>query len=441
MKKICVLGLGYIGLPTAAMFATHGFEVVGIDVNEQVVRTLNNGDIHIHEPGLKTLVQAALKSGNLRVTCELEPAEAFIIAVPTPITADKRADLRHVQSAARALVPHLQAGNLVILESTVPPGTTRNVLAPILGESGLSPQDDLLVAHSPERVLPGRILAELVDNDRVTGGLTPAATTAARDLYASFVQGEIHLTDATTAEMIKIMENTYRDVNIALANEFALVAESIDVNVWQAIEIANRHPRVNILKPGPGVGGHCIAVDPWFLVQAAPGPAQLIAAARRLNDRMPQYVAEQVLTILAAVDKPKVGALGLAYKADVDDVRESPAVTVIRWLQAAGCQVQTYDPHVENDHILGVVDSLAAAADRVDCLLVLTDHREFKSLTPDNVGDLMRRKLLVDTRNALPHADWQAAGFEVHVLGTGHLLSASPGSTPMDQYVEKIAEQ
>jgi UDP-N-acetyl-D-mannosaminuronic acid dehydrogenase len=438
MKKICVLGLGYIGLPTAAMFATHGFQVVGVDVNAQVVETLNNGEVHIHEPGLKTLVQAALKSGNLRVVCQPEPADAFIIAVPTPITADKRADLRYVEAAARAIVPHLRSGNLVILESTVPPGTTRGVLAPILGESGLHPQGDLLTAHSPERVLPGRILAELVGNDRVIGGLTPEAAEAARALYASFVQGEIHLTDTTTAEMVKLMENTYRDVNIALANEFALVAEAVGVNVWQAIKIANRHPRVNILKPGPGVGGHCIAVDPWFLVQAAPGPAQLIAAARRLNDRMPQHVADQVRTILTGVEKPQIAALGLAYKADVDDARESPAIAVIRWLQATGCQVRAYDPRVKNGHTVGEVDSITAAAEGADCLLILTDHREFKVLTPATVGDMMRRKVLIDTRNALPHADWQATGFEVHILGNGRLLSASPDGSPVNKSAETI---
>lgn len=418
MQKICVLGLGYIGLPTAAMFATHGFKVVGIDVNNRVVDTLNNGDIHIQEPGLKTLVQAALKSGNLRVVNQPEAAEAFIIAVPTPITADKRADLKYVEAAARAITPYLQAGNLVILESTVPPGTTVNVLAPILAESGLNPATDLRLAHSPERVLPGRILEELVGNDRVTGGLTPAATAAARALYAAFVQGQIHQTDATTAEMVKLMENTYRDVNIALANEFALVAESVGVDVWQAIEIANKHPRVNILKPGPGVGGHCIAVDPWFLVQAAPGPAQLIAAARRLNDRMPQHVAEQVLARLAGLERPKVAALGLAYKADVDDARESPALTVVRWLQAAGCQVSVFDPHVQRSP-LPLAASLAEAVSGADCLLLLTDHREFKALDPAAIGGQMRRRLVVDTRRCLALTDWQAAGFEVVRLGQG----------------------
>jgi UDP-N-acetyl-D-mannosaminuronic acid dehydrogenase len=429
MKGICVLGLGYIGLPTAAMFATHGFQVIGVDVNARVVARLDTGEVDLSEPGLKTLVRAALNSGNLRVVSQPEPADVFIIAVPTPITADKRADLRCVEMAARSITPCLRSGNLVILESTVPPGTTHKVLSPILGESGLNPERDLLVAHSPERVLPGRILEELVCNDRVIGGLTPEAAEAARALYASFVQGEIHLVDATTAEMVKLMENTFRDVNIALANEFALVAESIGVNVWRAIEIANQHPRVNILRPGPGVGGHCIAVDPWFLVQAAPGPAHLIADARRLNDRMPQHVADQVRAILAETENPQIAALGLAYKADVDDVRESPAIAVIRWLQAAGCQVRAYDPYVKNGHLVGEVDSITAAVEGADCLLILTDHRQFKTLTPADVRDRMRRKVLADTRNALPHADWQAAGFEVYVLG-GHSLSTSPESAP-----------
>lgn len=429
MKKICVLGLGYIGLPTAAMFATQGFEVIGVDVNDRVIQTLNRGDVHINEPGLKTLVRAALNSGNLRVTRQPEQAQAFIIAVPTPITADKRADLQYVGLAARSIAPCLRPGNLVILESTVPPGTTHKVLLPIVGESGLNPQRDLLVAHTPERVLPGRILEELVTNDRVIGGLTPEAAEAARELYTSFVQGKIHLTDATTAELVKLMENTFRDVNIALANEFALVAESIGVNVWHAIEIANRHPRVNILKPGPGVGGHCIAVDPWFLVEAAPGPAHLIAEARRLNDRMPQHIADQVRAILTGIESPKIAALGLAYKADVDDVRESPAIAVLRWLQAAGCQVRAYDPYVRNGHLVGEVSSLTTAVEGADCLLLLTDHNEFKNLDPAEVADVMRRKVLVDTRNAVHHADWLAHGFEIHALGVGRALSTPPGKS------------
>ena len=427
MSKICVLGLGYIGLPTASILATHGHQVVGVDVNQALIRRLRNGEVHIQEPGLNTLVQAGLNSGKLKVAEQPEAADAFIIAVPTPISPDKRADLGYVESAARAILPYLQAGNTVILESTVPPGTTAGMFASLLAESGLDPWTELKVAHSPERVLPGRILEELVSNDRVTGGLTPAGAQSARDLYASFVQGEIFMSDATTAEMVKLMENTYRDVNIALANEFALIAESIGVNVWEAIATANRHPRVNVLRPGPGVGGHCIAVDPWFMVQCAPGPSQLIASARRLNDRMPEHVVEIVRTALAKVKGNKVAVLGLSYKGDVDDMRESPAVTVVRWLLASGCEVLAYDPLISPEvaadpHHGGLkvaVGTVDEAVMDADCVLLLTDHSPFKQLDPSAVGNMMRHRILVDARNGLPHAKWEEAGFTVHVLGRG----------------------
>lgn len=419
MKTICILGLGYIGLPTASMFATHGQHVIGVDVNSRVVEGLNQGEIHIQEPGLQTLVQAGLKSGNLVISQEVKPADAFIIAVPTPITPDKRADLKYVKAAAKAIVPYLQPGNLVILESTVPPGTTRNVLAPILSQSGLDPEVDLLIVHSPERVLPGRILVELVTNARVIGGLTMRASEAAQDLYAIFVEGQIHLMDATAAEMVKLMENTYRDVNIAVANEFALIAESLGVNVWEAIEVANLHPRVDILNPGPGVGGHCIAVDPWFLVEAAPGPSHLIASARRMNDRMPQYVAEKVMTLLTSTKKPTVVALGLAYKADVDDVRESPAISVIRWLQSAGCKVVAYDPYVQECGSIIVADSLETAVADADCLVILTDHSEWKLIDPNKIISSMSQPLILDTRHGIDHQSWANAGFDVSLLGDG----------------------
>ena len=423
MQKICVLGLGYIGLPTASMFATHGYQVVGVDVNDRVISKLNAGGIHIEEPGLETIVQAGLKSGSLRIQTEPEAADAFIIAVPTPITADKKADLRYVESAAQAILPYLKKGDLVILESTSPPQTTQNVLAPILAQSGLDPYRDLLVAHSPERVLPGHILEELVNNDRVVGGLTPVAAEATRDLYAGFVQGTIFLTDATTAETVKLMENTYRDVNIALANEFALIAESLGINTWEATEIANRHPRVNILQPGPGVGGHCIAVDPWFLVQSAPGVSQLIATSRRLNDRMPQHVSELVQTILASIEEPVVAVLGLAYKANVDDARESPSVSVIRWLQSAGYEVRAYDPFVKNSSVQGVVSSIDEAVTGADCLLLLTNHRQFETLSPVEIGSKMSHRNLVDTRKALSHNDWREANFNVYLLGDGKTVA------------------
>ncbi|MGD8865088.1 MAG: nucleotide sugar dehydrogenase, partial [Anaerolineales bacterium] len=270
-NTLCVLGLGYIGLPTASTFATHGVRVYGVDVDERVVALLQSGEIHIHEPGLRTLVQAAFGSGNLSVSDSPQPADAFIIAVPTPITEDKEADLSYVRQAAESIVPHLQEGNLVVLESTSPPRTTIDLLLPILERSGLKAGEGFYLVYSPERVLPGKILHELIENARVIGGIDNRSAQAARDLYSLFVRGQIHLTDATTAEMVKLMENTYRDVNIALANEFSRLGEHFGVDIWRAIELANLHPRVQILRPGPGVGGHCISVDPWFLVEAAQG--------------------------------------------------------------------------------------------------------------------------------------------------------------------------
>ena len=300
MKKICILGLGYIGLPTAAMFATHGMKVNGVDINKKIVDVLNNGDIHIKEPGLKSLVQAAIKSENLSVNCQPEPADAFIIAVPTPFKHDeygeyegkryKLADMGAVTSAAEAIIPHLRQGNLVILESTSPPKTTIELVAPILEKSGLIAGEDFYLAYSPERVLPGQILRELIENDRVIGGINLTSAEKGKELYATFVKGNIVLTDSTTAEMVKLMENTFRDVNIAIANEFSQLADRFGVDVWEAISIANRHPRVNILKPCIGVGGHCISVDPWFLVEAAPDQANLIYWSRQANDAQPGFI-------------------------------------------------------------------------------------------------------------------------------------------------------
>jgi len=483
MKKICILGLGYIGLPTAAMFATHGFDVVGVDVNDSVVELINNGDVHIHEPGLKTLAHAALKSGCLKATRQPEPADAFIIAVPTPlstahgpqlpdsggpVTSQPTADLSYVIAAAESIVPYLSPGNLVVLESTVPPQTTTEVVLPILERSGIrvsrelvTPREgstsiskggdgvarslsearalgfgddsgcvslssgvsELHLAHSPERVLPGRILKELMRNDRVIGGVSWAAAERAKALYASFVEGEILLTDATTAEMVKLMENTYRDVNIALANEFALVSEQMEVDVWKAIEIANRHPRVQILNPGPGVGGHCIAVDPWFLVQVAPAVTPLIQSARRVNDGMPRHVVGLVKRALSRlrdvpskmdtqVSKGTVACLGLAYKADVDDVRESPALAVVALLQAEGFVVRAYDPHVPLGTVPGQVHSLEAAVEAADVIVVLTDHSEFCQMQADALSHFPGQ-VIIDTRNMLAKDAASPEGFVV----------------------------
>jgi UDP-N-acetyl-D-mannosaminuronic acid dehydrogenase len=418
-RTICVLGLGYIGLPTGSVFALAGNDVVGVDPNPRVRSALQAGRTSLDEPELQTLVNAAINSGRLRVRTRPEPADAFIIAVPTPLdTATNTADLSYVQQAARDIVPVLRRGNLVVLESTVPPGTTRDVLAPILASSGLEPGRDIHIAHCPERVLPGRILVELEQNDRLAGGLTPECAAAAADLYRSFVKGAIMCTDATTAEMVKVMENTFRDVNVALANEFALVAERIGVDVWEAIALANHHPRVNVLTPGPGVGGHCIAVDPWFLASAAPRETPLIRAARDVNDGMPEHVVDRLLA-LASPPAP-VALLGVTYKADVDDIRESPALRVAELAAERGFSVRLCDPHVNADApgLPGLLLPLHQAVRDAHALVLLVNHRAFADVDVDLVASLMSRKQILDARNAIDRQLWQSRGFDVHVLGT-----------------------
>lgn len=418
-EKVCVFGLGYIGLPTASTFATHGLQVVGVDVNPEVVQTLRNGGLHIQEPGLRTLVQAALRSGNLVISDQPREADAFIIAVPTPFFDDKKADLRAVSAAAQAIVPLLRKGNLVVLESTSPPLTTLQVVAPILESSGLRRGEDFHLAYVPERVLPGQILRELIENARVIGGIDRASAEAGRDLYSLFVRGEIVLTNATTAEMVKLMENTYRDVNIAIANEFARLADRFGVDVWEAIALANRHPRVNILSPGPGVGGHCISVDPWFLVEAAPDLARLIRMARTVNDDQPAYVVELVRRMAGSVKGLRVTALGLSYKADVDDLRESPAIEVCRLLQEEGAKVKAFEPHRQGVGVDGIplALSMEEALREADVLILLVGHSVFKGWEPAQVASLMPGRLILDTVNGWDSSAWAAEGFRLVKLG------------------------
>ncbi len=417
MKRVCVLGLGYIGLPTASVLAANGFEVLGVDVSEHVVNTVNEGNIHIEEPGLHTLVQAATGSGRLRATLDPEPCDVFIIAVPTPLTKDKRADMSFVTRAAESIVHCLRKGSLVILESTSPPGTCVELLKPILERSGLKVGPDIHLAHCPERVLPGRILKELIDNDRVIGGYDSESAERAKEIYEAFVEGKIFLTNATTAEMVKILENTYRDVNIALANEAALICERLGIDFWEAARFANRHPRVNVHSAGPGVGGHCISVDPWFLVEKQPEEARMIRLARERNDGMPAHVVQVVKGLLTNVETPKIAVLGMAYKGNVDDLRESPALNVIKLLIAEGFTVSVNDPHVRHAPFLS--EPIESCLANADCLLLLTDHDEYKDLEPAFAAARMRLPILFDTRNQLDHAAWQAAGFRVKLLGCG----------------------
>ena len=402
MSNVCVLGLGYIGLPTASVLAARGCAVLGVDVSPQVLAAVGAGRAHVAEPDLDVLVRAAVGSGNLRVASAPEPADVFIIAVPTPFRdgpdGSRTPDLSFVEAAARSLASVVADGNLVILESTSPVGTTEKVRAWV--EEGLARAGrrvtGLLYAHCPERVLPGQMLRELVTNDRICGGLTPEAASRARDLYAGFCTARIFLTDARTAELAKLAENAYRDVNIAYANELAAVCERVGVDVWELIALANRHPRVNILRPGPGVGGHCIAVDPWFIVDAAPDRTPLIRAARAVNDGRPAAVAARVLEGLAP--GAAVACLGLAFKPDVDDLRESPAVAVAARLAEAGCRVLAVEPHARElppalrgrAELVTLEDALA----RADAVALLVDHRAFAGL---RLADL-RGRPFTDTR-------------------------------------------
>ncbi len=419
IEKLVLLGLGYIGLPTACTFANHGVKVIGVDVQETIVETLNSGKIHIHEPGLLSAMKKALSFNTLEISLQPQEADAFIIAVPTPFYDEKKADLSYVKAAAQTVVPYLRKGNLVILESTSPPLTTQNVLVPILERSGLKAGTDFMVAYSPERVLPGKILTELVENARVIGGVNPESAQAGKELYSIIVKGEIITTDAVTAEMVKLMENTYRDINIAIANEFARLADRFGVNVWEAIDIANLHPRVEILRPGPGVGGHCISVDPWFLIEAAPDLTHLINAARIVNDSQPHFVIKDLEVLLGTIKGKRISILGLAYKPDVDDLRESPAIEIARLLQQKGAYVCAFEPNNHNC----LLDGIKIAITLEDCiadgdlLLVLVAHKEFKRLTPTMLHNNTKARVIYDAVNVIDSQDFMKHGFSVKKLG------------------------
>ncbi|WP_322614077.1 UDP-N-acetyl-D-mannosamine dehydrogenase [Pseudomonas sp. BIC9C] len=412
-KTISVVGLGYIGLPTAAVFASRKKQVIGVDVNQNAVDIINRGQIHIVEPDLDMVVHAAVTEGYLRATTRPEPADAFLIAVPTPFKGDHEPDLSYIESASKNIAPVLKKGDLVILESTSPVGATEQMAAWLAeARPDLSfPQthgenSDIRIAHCPERVLPGHVLRELVQNDRVIGGMTPKCSELAISLYKIFVQGECIVTNARTAEMCKLTENSFRDVNIAFANELSMISDKLDVNVWELIRLANRHPRVNILQPGPGVGGHCIAVDPWFIVSKTPEQAHLIRTAREVNDSKPQWVIDKVKLAVAeflqtnpnkTAREVTIACFGLAFKADIDDLRESPAIEIIhRIIAAHPGPVLAIEPNiVELPSSLSEKTSLTSiqsAINEADVLVLLVNHKEFKEMskTPD--------KIHVDTR-------------------------------------------
>ena len=417
---ISVIGLGYIGLPTAAVFASRKKHVIGVDVNQKAVDTINRGEIHIVEPDLDMVVHAAVTEGYLRATTIAEPADAFLIAVPTPFLSsagqgDHQPDLSYIESASKAIAPVLKKGDLVILESTSPVGATEQMAAWLAAaRPDLSfPQthgegSDIRVAHCPERVLPGHVLRELVQNDRVIGGMTPKCSAAAVSLYKLFVEGECIITNARTAEMCKLTENSFRDVNIAFANELSMICDKLDINVWELIRLANRHPRVNILQPGPGVGGHCIAVDPWFIVSRTPEEARLIRTAREVNDSKPEWVLKKVKLALAdhlqsnpdkTMKDVTITCLGLAFKPDIDDLRESPAMAITKQIVAMHSgPTLVAEPNILKlpEELSGRIqlDSTENSIRDADIVLLLVDHKEFKEIPINQLTD----KILIDTR-------------------------------------------
>ncbi len=411
MKKICVLGLGYIGLPTALLFAKSGHDVVGVDVNESVVRSLNSGELHIDDPGFSELFAEARP----HFLAETEPvnADVFIIAVPTPLNRSVMvSDLSFVRSAAEMIAPYLKEGNLVVLESTVPPKTSENLVIPILEKSGLT-IGQFLYAHCPERAIPGNTLVEMTGNDRIIGGIDEQSTLAAAGLYRNIGTGGFHLAGTREAEFIKLVENTFRDVNIAFANSVAVLADDFGIDAWKAIALANKHPRVNILSPGPGVGGHCIAVDPVFLTESSPN-GYLIKAARQINDSMPNKVMGMISEMLKGIRNPRITIIGVSYKAGTSDYRESPAIKLIHLAENLGYSVACFDPRVPR--FIRPMSDLESSVEGSDCLVLLVNHEEFLDLDPRSFST-MRTRNLIDCRNFLNHKKFHTQNFTVRILG------------------------
>ncbi|MCU5439314.1 nucleotide sugar dehydrogenase [Bacillus cereus] len=400
--KVCVVGLGYIGLPTAAMFAKHGAEVVGVDINQHVVEKLNEGAIHIEEPGLGEVVLETVRKRKLTASLEVVEADVFIIAVPTPNKDDeyKSCDLTGVLTAVKEVIPNIRKGNILIIESTIAPRSMDDFIKPLIEGAGFTVGKDIFLVHCPERVLPGKIMDEIIFNNRIVGGITPACSEMAARVYSLFVKGEIIQTDAKTAEMSKLMENTFRDVNIALSNELAKICQTLKINVLDVIEMANKHPRVNLHQPGPGVGGHCLAVDPYFIVAKTPEIANIIQMSRDVNISMPLYVCGNIEQLLKGIKSPKIAIFGVTYKGNTDDMRESPALEIIDELYQKGYNVTIHDPYVKSE--LFNLKTAEDAVEGADLILVLADHNEFKTIDYSQFVSKMRQPILFDARNCIP---------------------------------------
>ena len=392
--KICIMGQGYIGLPTAALFTRNHCEVVGVDVNEQIVENLNKGIIHIEEPGISDIIKNAVNNGVYTASLTPEKADAFIITVPTPyIIENYSCDLSYVISACESIIPYLEKGNTVIIESTIAPMSTDETIKPIFEKVGFTIGKDLYLAHCPERVLPGKIIEELIHNDRIIGGVTSECAKKASEVYGQCVEGALMLTEAKTAELSKCMENTFRDVNIALANELAKICAEIGVNALDVIEMANKHPRVNLHSPGPGVGGHCLAIDPYFIYAKAPETAKIIKLSRDTNNSMPEFVCKYVEKIIS---KGKIAIFGVSYKGNTGDDRESPAYEIIAKL-SKNYEIAIHDPHINNPNFVSIDEATKDA----DLILVLCDHNEFKNLDYNLISKNMKNKVIFDTKNII----------------------------------------
>ena len=415
-KKICIVGLGYIGLPTATMFSCYGHKVIGVDVNEKVVNNINKGKIIIEEPNLEELVEDVVKKGNLIASISPKESDVFIISVPTPIKDDKTSDMSYVISATKSIVKYLKKGNIVVLESTSPVGTTEEVVKPIIEESGLKVGRDIMLGYCPERVIPGKIIYELKNNDRVIGGIDKKSAEEIRKIYKTIVDGNIYLTDCKTAELCKLMENTYRDVNIALSNELLLICDKLNINVWEVIEYSNKHPRVNLHTPGPGVGGHCLAVDPWFIIEKEPELSNIIKSSRLLNDSMPEYVYNKIDKILQKDKSKKITILGITYKANTDDMRESPIIKLIDKLLKNNYNVKVFDPYIKDFQIN--CQSILEACKDSDLLILGVNHDYFKNLPLDEIKTTMKGNLILDTRNFLDKKEVEKSGFIYKLLGS-----------------------
>ena len=412
--KICIVGQGYIGLPTAALFTRSDCEVVGVDVNEEIINNLNKGKIHIEEPGIAEIIKNAVDNKRYHASLTPEKADAFIITVPTPYIAENYScDLSYVIEACNEILPFIEKGNTVIVESTIAPMSTDDVIKPIFEKAGYTIGKDLYLAHCPERVLPGKIIEELIHNDRIIGGITPECSKKASEVYGQFVEGELMLTEAKTAELSKCMENTYRDVNIALANELAKICAEIGVNALDVIKMANKHPRVNLHSPGPGVGGHCLAIDPYFIYAKAPETAKIIKLARDTNNSMPQFVYENVCKI---IPEGKISIFGVSYKGNTGDDRESPAYKIISLLENKGYEIAIYEPHIERDNFVDFNEAIEGS----NLILILADHNEFKEMDYEVIKDKMETSIIFDTKNIIEEVP---EGIELYNYGNLYKLN------------------